>query len=147
MFFSSLLILDKPLKKTLEWKHIKLYFIARVLSHYRYKYKEWLDRPFTTLDVIRTHENAFEWYGGIPRELAYDQDSLLFVSENGGDLILTEEFQLYCQERKLNFNICRKADPGSKGKIENIVGFIKHNFAQHRVYYGLEKWNETAGSG
>lgn len=130
-------------QKTPEGKNIKLYFIAFVLSHSRYKYKEWLDRPFTTRDVIRTHENAFEWFGGIPHELVYDQDSLLVVSENGGDLILTEEFQLYRQERKLNFHICRKADPESKGKIENVVGFIKHNFAKHRIYYGLEKWNEN----
>src|SRR5690606_2470374 len=35
----------------------KLYFIAFVLSHSRYKYVEWLDRPFRTSDMIRMHEN------------------------------------------------------------------------------------------
>lgn len=123
-------------------KEVKLYFISFVLSHSRYKYAEWLDRPFTTKDVIRTHENAFQFLGGIPHELVYDQDSLMIVSENAGDLILTKEFQVYRETRKLILHVCRKADPESKGRIENVVGFIKKNFAKNRVYQTIGKWNE-----
>lgn len=129
-------------QKTPDNKEVKLNFIAFVLSNSRYKYTEWLDRPFTTQDVIQAHENAFKWYGGIPRELVYDQDSLIVVSENGGDLILTKEFQQYKDTRKLNFRVCRKADPESKGKIENVVGFVKHNFAKHRLFHNIDSWNE-----
>lgn len=127
-------------------KEIKLYFISFVLSHSRYKYAEWLDRPFTTRDVIRSHENAFRAFEGIPYELVYDQDSLIVVSENGGDIILTAEFQTYRQERDLNLHICRKADPESKGKIENVVGFVKKNFAKHRTFYNLDHWNEQCAA-
>ncbi|MED3648869.1 IS21 family transposase [Halalkalibacterium halodurans] len=123
-------------------KEVKLNFIAFVLSNSRYKYKEWLDRPFTTQDVIQAHENAFLWFSGIPGELVYDQDSLIVVSENGGDLILTKEFQQYKETRKLTLRVCRKADPESKGRVENVVGFIKHNFAKHRVFHNIDSWNE-----
>lgn len=123
-------------------KEVKLNFIAFVLSNSRYKYKEWLNRPFTTQDVIRAHENAIKWYGGIPNEFVYDQDSLIVVSENGGDLILTKEFQQYKDSRGLNLRVCRKADPESKGRIENVVGFIKHNFAKHRIFHNIDSWNE-----
>jgi len=131
----------QTIQKTPEGKEKKLYFISFVLSHSRYKYVEWLDRPFTTKDVIRTHENAFQAYGGIPYELVYDQDSLMVVSENAGDLILTREFQAYREERKLILFVCRKADPESKGRIENVVGFVKHNFAKHRVFHNIDQWN------
>ncbi|MBP2080191.1 IS21 family transposase [Oceanobacillus polygoni] len=124
-------------------KKVKLRFIAFVLSHSRYKYKEWLDRPFTTRDVIRAHENAFYYFSGVPDEIVYDQDALILVSENGGDLVLTREFQSYKEERNLVLWMCRKADPESKGKIENVVKYIKHNFARHRLYHGLESWNEA----
>src|SRR5699024_2455019 len=123
-------------------KKVKLRFIAFVLANSRYKYKEWFDRPFITRDVIQAHENAFHYYGGMPNELVYDQDALILVSENHGDLILTREFQSYKEERKLNLHICRKADPESKGKIENVIKYIKNNFVKHRMYYGLDKWNE-----
>lgn len=48
-------------------EEVKLYFIPFVLSHSRYKYLEWLDWPFTTKDTIRSHENAFRHFGGMPR--------------------------------------------------------------------------------
>lgn len=64
------------------------------------------------------------------------------VSENGGDLILTKEFQQYKETRNLTLRVCRKADPESKGRIENVVGFIKHNFAKHRVFRNIDSWNE-----
>lgn len=120
----------------------KMYVICFVLSHSRYKYAEWLDRPFTTKDVIRAHENAFEYFGGIPEEMVYDQDALIVVSENGGDIVLTEAFQTYYRERKFQLYVCRKADPESKGKVENTVKFIKQNFAKNRVFRNIEQWNE-----
>jgi transposase len=76
-------------------KEIKLYFITFVLSHSRYKYVVWLDRPFTMRDAIRCHEQAFQYIGGMPEEMVYDQDHLITVSENAGDIILTGEFQAY----------------------------------------------------
>lgn len=127
---------------TSDGKQVKLYCAAFVLSTSRQKYMEWLDRPFTTRDVIRCHENAFKYYGGIPGELVYDQDALILVSENSGDLILTREFQSYKEERNLNLYVCRKADPETKGKIENVIKYIKNNFAKYRRYYGLDSWNE-----
>lgn len=129
-------------QKNIEGKSIKLYFIAFVLSHSRYKYMEWLDRPFTTRDVIQAHENAFYYFEGIPFELVYDQDNLIVVSENAGDLILTSEFETYRRDRDFKLRVCRRADPESKGRIENVVGFIKYNFAKHRIFTHLNSWNE-----
>lgn len=82
-------------QKTKDKKDVKLYCICFVLSNSRYKYVEWQDRPFTTRDTIRSHESAFQYFGGIPEEIAYDQDHLITVSENSGDIILTGEFQSY----------------------------------------------------
>ncbi|MEK4284607.1 DDE-type integrase/transposase/recombinase [Ureibacillus sp. FSL K6-0165] len=114
--------------KNRQGENKKLYFIAFVLSHSRYKYVEWLDRPFRTSDMIRMHENAFEYFGGMPEEMVYDQDALLAVSENAGDLILTAEFTKYHHTRKFNVYLCRKSDPESKGKIEQVVKFVKNHY-------------------
>ena len=131
-------------QKTTSKNEIKLYFIAFVLAHSRYKYMEWQDRPFTTKDAIRSHENAFRFLGGRAEEVVYDQDHLLSVSENGGDIILTAEFQAYVKDRKFRVHLCRKADPESKGMIENVVKYIKGNFADSRIFKDIEDWNERA---
>lgn len=121
---------------------VKLYVVAFVLSHSRYKYMEWLDHPFTTRDLIEAHENAFREFGGIPKEMVYDQDNIIIVSENNGDIIYTKQFESYRRQEKFQVYACRGFDPESKGKIENVIGFIKKNFAKHRLYTTLDDWNE-----
>ncbi|WP_413229435.1 Mu transposase domain-containing protein [Heyndrickxia sporothermodurans] len=76
--------------------------------------------------------------------MVYDQDSVIVVSENGGNLIYTKEFEVYRQQRGLKVRICRKADPESKGRIENVVGYIKKNFAKHRIFTNIDRWNEDS---
>jgi transposase len=131
-------------QKTTMKKEVKLYFIAFVLAHSRYKYMEWQDRPFTTRDTIRCHENAFRFFGGRTDEIVYDQDNLIAVNENAGDIILTSEFQAYVRECKFKVHLCRKADPESKGMIENVVKYIKRNFADSRVFKDVDDWNNRA---
>lgn len=121
---------------------VKLRFITFVLSHSRFKYALWQDRPFTTADVVNAHEQAFAFYGGLPEEIVYDQDHLLLVSENNGDLVLTQEFAAYVDTQKFRIYMCRKADPESKGRIENVVKYIKRNFARHRPFHNVDKLNE-----
>ncbi|MDX8047253.1 hypothetical protein SH601_14885 [Gracilibacillus sp. S3-1-1] len=86
----------------------KLYLAGFLLSHSRYKYIEWIDRPLRTSDLIRMQENAFRYFWGMTSEIVYDQDRLLAVSENAGDLILTESFTKYHETRKFSIYLCRK---------------------------------------
>lgn len=129
-------------QKNAQGQSIKLYVVAFVLSHSRYKYMEWLDHPFTTKDLIDAHENAFRSFGGKPKEMVYDQDNIIIVSENNGDIIYTKQFESYRNEEKFQIYACRGFDPESKGKIENVIGFIKKNFAKHRLFTTLDDWNE-----
>src|SRR5690625_871999 len=129
-------------QKNEQGQSVKLYVVAFVLSHSRYKYKEWLDRPFTTYDLIEAHKNAFHAFGGKPKEIVYDQDNIVIVSENRGDIIYTQQFEAYRREESFQVYACRGSDPESKGKIENVIGFIKNSFAKHRVYTTLDEWNE-----
>ena len=131
-------------QKTDKGTSIKLYVMCFILSHSRYKYMYWLDRPFTTQDAIRGHELAFQYFGGRTEEIVYDQDRIISVSENAGDLILTCRFQQYVNERGFKVSLCRAADPESKGKIESMVKYVKQNFADSRVYSNLDNWNKRA---
>lgn len=120
---------------------IKLFGIAIVLSKSRYKYVEWFDRPPTTGDFINFHDRAFQYLKGMPKEIVYDQDRLLIVSENFGDIIYTAEFEIYRQKRKFKTFICRSSDPESKGKIEAVVKYAKRNFAKHRIFTNIQEFN------
>ena len=123
-------------------KSKKVYCFAMVLSHSRYKYVFWQDKPFTTTDFTAAHMKAFAFFGGRPIQIVYDQDRVMTVSENAGDIIYTEGFQSFVNEIKFEVYLCRGADPESKGKVENVVKYAKHNFAEHRVFYDIDSFNQ-----
>ena len=113
---------------------LKIYIFAAVLSASRYKYCAFQDMPFTTLDVIGHFLDCFEFMGGIPEEIVIDQDKLLVVNENIGDIVYTKDFGHFKEEMGFKMYVCRKSDPESKGKIENLIGFIKQNFLSVRDF-------------
>lgn len=112
----------------------KVYVAAFLLSHSRYKYAELQSRPFTSVDLVNICHNCFRYLGGMPQEMVFDQDSIVCVNENAGDIIYTYEFEKFRQECKIAIYMCRGADPESKGKIENTVKYIKGNFLNNRLY-------------
>ena len=120
----------------------KIYCFAMVLSHSRYKYVLWQEKPFTTDSFVRAHIKAFEYFGGRPHEIVYDQDKVLAVSENNGDIIYTAGFQNYLNAVKFTVYLCHGNDPESKGPVENVVKFAKHGFAEHRTFTDIESFNE-----
>lgn len=120
----------------------KVQFFTFVLSRSRYKYILFSDIPFTTEMLVEAHEKAFEFIGGIPMEVVYDQDRLMMVSENLGDIILTGDFRTYVGQRGINTWFCRKSDPESKGKVENAVKYVKQNFLYNRLYRDIETLND-----
>lgn len=121
----------------------KVYFFTMVLSRSRQKFVHFRNHPFTTESTIESHNRAFDYFGGQPKEVLYDQDRVLMVDENLGDLILTAQFAVYCKEMAFIPVFCRKSDPESKGKIENVVGYVKKNFLRGRKYNGIDNLNDS----
>jgi len=119
---------------------IALHFAVFILTHSRYKHIVWQDRPFTSIDFVRALEGCFECLGGMPKELVMDQDRLMIVKENYGDIIYTREFERCKTHHGFSVWLCRKADPEAKGLVESGVKFIKYNFARHRFYENLSHW-------
>ncbi len=130
--------------RTSSHSRIKVYFFVMTLSRSRYKFIWFISRPFTDELAVLAHELAFQYFGGIPYSIVYDQDRVFLVSENKGDLILTEAFRAYVREQSFELHFCRKADPESKGKVENVVKYVKQNFLYNRTYYNEETLNDEA---
>ena len=127
-------------------KRKKVYFFAISLSRSRYKFIYLTDKCFTSKIAVKAHHLAFEYFAGIPREIIYDQDSVFIHDENLGDYLLTKEFSSFCKSQDFKAVFCRKSDPQSKGKIENVVKYVKQNFLRGREYVNIELLNTQAVS-
>jgi transposase len=123
----------------------KYYIFAAVLSASRFKYASLQERAFTTMDLIRHLLDCFDYLHGMPEELVIDQDAVMVVDENAGDIIYTKSFEDFIGEMGLRMRVCRKADPESKGKIENFIKYIKHNFFAIREFSNLKEARASLG--
>jgi len=119
----------------------KLWFVATVLSHSRYKYGIWHARHLTAARLVQSLQSCFEHMGGMPEELVFDQDRLLSVDENYGDIIYTKEFEQFRHASGFKVYLCRGSDPESKGRTESVVKYFKGNFAKNRQIMDIDAWN------
>ncbi len=122
----------------------KVYFFAIVLSRSRFKYIYFTEKPFTSHVASETHHKAFEYFQGVPSEILYDQDKVFIHNENLGDYLLTKDFSTFCKSQDFRHVFCRKSDPQSKGKVENVVKYVKQNFLRGREFKNIERLNEEA---
>lgn len=130
--------------KTPQGPSLKVYFFAMSLSRSRYKFVYFSRTPFTTALAVYAHELAFEFFEGVPQKIIYDQDKVFLVNENLGDLVLTHGFRALAREHGFEPLFCRKSDPQSKGKIENVVKYVKYNFLRGREFVGIDLLNKEA---
>lgn len=122
----------------------KVYFFAMVLSRSRYKFMVFDHKPFTARTSSEAHHLAFAYFQGVPKEIIYDQDSVFIHDENLGDYLLTKDFSSFCKAQDFRAIFCRKADPQSKGKVENVVKYIKQNLLRGRTFINIDILNQQA---
>ncbi len=123
---------------------VKVYIFAMVLSHSRMKFFTLRMTPFDSVDFANAHRLAFKFYGGRTRFIMYDQDRVMVVSENAGDIVYTKAFEALKSEVGFDVYLCNKQDPDTKGKIENVIKYIKYNFFKDKVYTNIENLNGEA---
>lgn len=127
--------------KTMYGRNIRIYFFSMVLSYSRMKFAYFSAEPFDARKTIEGHIYAFRYFGGRPQMIVYDQDKTMVVSENLGDVIFVKEFEDFIRETGFSIYLCRGYDPSTKGKVEKTVDFVKHQFLDGRIYYGIDRLN------
>ena len=118
------------------------YIFVAVLAASRARYVSVQDHPFRTREVLTHLLAGFRYFGGRPRVVVIDQDKLMTASENGGEIVHTADFEGFLKEQGLSVWLCRKADPQSKGKVENAVKFVKTSFFSARRFMTVDEIHE-----
>lgn len=129
----------------LDDKQVKAHFL---LGHSRRLYvKAFLDEKFANL--ISGHKAAFQWFGGLTREILYDNAKTIILTHNTqtGALLSNSSFKDFVEHYGFEAHFCRAYRPQTKGKIESGVKYVKGNFLPGRRFKKLahlnherEKW-------
>ena len=134
-------------------KNDSVFFICLLLRYSRLLCVYAQDHKYNATEACQAIYRAFCRLGGRASVLVIDQDAVFVSSETYGEVIKTRVFEDFCTEQELKLWVCQKADPESKGPIENSVGFVKKNFFSARkitciddVWRSLPGWLQRKNS-
>ena len=131
-------------KVVVDGKSRKLYCFTMVLGFSRMRYVEFtLDLKTETF--IQGHVNAFQYFGGITKEILYDNTKNVVLkralksNESEWNPLFEDFFKYYGFIPRL----CKPGKQGAKtkGKIERVVGYVKDNFYLGRAYESVQDLN------
>jgi len=94
----------------------------------------------TMANLMRGIEAAFAYFGGVPRELLFDQMKAVIVDDerdSGGRLIENVEFVRFANHWSFKTRACRPYRAKTKGKVERPIRYLRENF-----FYGRHFLND-----
>ncbi len=117
---------------------VVIHFMCQLLRFSRYLLVFAQDHKYDAEEACQALYRGFCRLGGRPKVLVIDQDAVFVADETYGEIVKTRVFEDFCSEQDLKLWVCHKADPESKGPIENSVGFVKKNFFSARELSSLD---------
>jgi transposase len=137
---------DPGYQMQVDWGHFKsldyengrrkLYALAVVEAHSRMLYVHF------THSQKQEHLHmgllaAFKYFGGSPREIVVD-NMMTAVTERSGSLVrFNESFLDFLRVFKITPRACNIRAPHEKGKVENSIKYLRHNFRPLRTFQDL----------
>ena len=117
----------------------RAWVFTMVLSHSRHQYAQFVfDQTIETW--IDLHRRAFEWFGGVPKEIVLDNLKAAIVRACFYDPAVQRTYREFAEHYGFMISPCKVATPEHKGKAEcGGVKYIKNNFLPGRKLQDIIK--------
>lgn len=112
---------------------VKIHCFVMVLCYSRLTYIEFT-RSERFEDFIRCHENAFAYFGGIPKECWYDNLTTAVQDRYGSLVKFNPRFFAYMSHHHISPHACNPARGNEKGRVEVGIKFIRSHFWSGREF-------------
>jgi transposase len=124
----------------------EVYALLVVLGYSRLLWIRFYERQ--TMRVLCSGlESAFRFFGGVPRELLFDQLKAVVIDDkrpDGGRVIENPEFLRFAAHWGFRIRACRPYRARTKGKVERPVSYVRKNLVYGREFLGDADLNAQA---
>jgi transposase len=117
----------------------KLYGFVMVLGYSRQGFVVFTTSMKLSM-LIRCHQQAFDYFGGWPSTLLYDNMKTVRIRPGK----LNEGFVDFANHHGFAVKTCRPYRPRTKGKVERFIDYVRENFLAGRRFADLEDLNAQA---
>jgi len=116
------------------------YCFVMTLSYSRHQYAELVfDQKMETW--IGCHRRAFEFFGGVPREIVIDNLKAAVIKASLEEQTLSIPYKRLAVHYGFLVHPCRPRTPEHKGKVENGVRYVQRSFIAGREFIDIEEAN------
>jgi len=122
-------------------KRRRTHVLRVVLSHSRKAYSEVVFRQ-TTEQFIRCMENAFWYFGGVPKTLVIDNLKAAVTKADWFDPELNPKILAFAAHYDTTVLPTKPYTPRHKGKVERGVDYVQNNALKGRKFTSLQAQNE-----
>ncbi|WP_434087767.1 IS21 family transposase [Caloranaerobacter azorensis] len=119
----------------------KAWVFCMVLSYSRLMYCEIVFNQ-EVKTFIKCHENAFRYFGGIPKIVKIDNLKAAILEANFYESVYQREYQEFSKHYGFSSIPCRVKTPTDKAKIESGVKYVKNNFFKGRSLKTYEEYKD-----
>jgi len=108
----------------------KLHIFVAELGYSRRSYVEFISNERVGT-FIECHINAFNYFGGVPREILYDNTKSVVVERNyygKGRHKFQDIFLDMCSHYGIKPRLCKPYRAKTKGKVERFIHYLKYSF-------------------
>jgi transposase len=112
------------------------YALLVVLGYSRLMWIQFFERQ-TMQVLMRGLESSFSYFGGVPKELLFDQMKAVVLSDGRGDdgpLVENSEFVRYAHHWGFRIRACRPYRAQTKGKVERPIRYLRESFFYGRTF-------------
>ncbi len=124
----------------------KRYAFLVVLGYSRVLWLQFFTRQ-SMQHVFEGLEAAFSFFGGVPRELLFDQMKAVITKDeraSGGRVTENAEFLRFAHHWDFRVRACRPYRAKTKGKVERPVSYVRSSFFYGRTFTSDEDLNHQA---
>jgi len=105
----------------------KVYIFCMTLSYSRMRFVHFVPKA-DMYYFLYCHKKAFAYFGGVPREILYDQNRCVLVKPGFRDITFNTRFLDFAHHYGFIPRVCKPYRPQTKGKVENTIRYVKRNF-------------------
>jgi len=124
--------------------HRKLYLFIMVLAYSRRIFGHFF-HDMCTARVLEGHVLAFSHFGGVTRQVLYDNMKTAVIEHVGEGVRFNEDLNQIAQFYAFLPRACNPRSGWEKGRVERAVRYVRENFFEARSYEGLDDLNTQLG--
>ena len=124
----------------------KRYALIVVLGYSRLLWVQFYTRQ-TMKALMHGLESSFSYFGGVPRELLFDQMKAVVIEYgryDDGALVENPEFMRYAYHWNFRIRACRPYRAQTKGKVERPIRYLRESFFYGRTFTSDDDLNAQA---